>query len=332
MFMKKLSIIFAASLTFVAFGTAPAHAGIMGSPGLLDIAQDGEITVTQPIYDDGTYVTGGATAIRACKNEVAQASGVDEASAGPLVGVADCITLVTSQGVTTVPASGVNIFTTYLQGNGNYSDLYQTYPHVGYLVEAVKVGASSVYSWTATIDVRTLSGAPASSPTEVAAPSPAPYRGPAPSAYSVAKPAPGDNVVISGKRMNLVSSCTVDGVELTITNQSADSLTIEIPETMEAGLKDLVMTGSAGKLTVIGAFAVEEPKVNVGSMNGHIAVYAKGHKGKTLSWKIAGKWFSTTVQSDYQVFQRKTVGVGKNVNVDLYIDGEKTLSTSVTTK
>ena len=46
-------------------------------------------------------------------------------------------------------------------------------------------------------------------------------------------------------------------------------------------------------------------------------------RGKTLSWKIAGKWFKTTITSDYQVFQRRTAAVGLDVNVHLYIDGEK---------
>jgi hypothetical protein len=60
-------------------------------------------------------------------------------------------------------------------------------------------------------------------------------------------------------------------------------------------------------------------------------VYAKGHKGKTLSWKIAGKWFKTTITSDFQVFQRKTEAVGLDVEVHLYIDGEKQSTMTVKT-
>jgi hypothetical protein len=72
--------------------------------------------------------------------------------------------------------------------------------------------------------------------------------------------------------------------------------------------------------------------VNAGSFNGYVAVYAKGHKGSTLSWKIAGKWFTTEVTSDYQVFQRKTVDVGVAVLVDLYVDRSLELSKAVLTK
>ena len=73
-------------------------------------------------------------------------------------------------------------------------------------------------------------------------------------------------------------------------------------------------------------------KTNAGSFNGYVAVYAKGHKGKTLSWKIAGKWFKTTISSDYQVFKRKTAAVGLDVLVHLYIDGQKQLTKTVRTR
>jgi hypothetical protein len=73
-------------------------------------------------------------------------------------------------------------------------------------------------------------------------------------------------------------------------------------------------------------------KVNVGSFNRSIAVYAKGHKGKTLSWKTAGKWSRKTITSDYQVFQRRTAAVGLDVNVQLYINGEKQSTKTVRTR
>jgi len=80
------------------------------------------------------------------------------------------------------------------------------------------------------------------------------------------------------------------------------------------------------------AVVVVTEKVNAGAFNGYVAVYALGHKGSTISWKIAGKWFKTTVTSDYQVFQRKTAAVGVDVNVDIYIDSVKELSKVVATR
>ena len=183
-----------------------------------------------------------------------------------------------------------------------------------------------------------------SSPGSAPAPAPAPYSGPIPTNYSDRTPSIGDDVIISGLRMNLVTSCTIDGVTAVMSNQSADSFTIVIPIGISSGLKDLVMTGPAGKLTAQGALTVQQiipaiinealvsSKLNAGSFNGYVAVYAKGHKGKTLSWKIAGKWFKTTITSDYQVFQRRTAAVGLDVNVHLYINSEKQTTKTVRTR
>jgi hypothetical protein len=170
---------------------------------------------------------------------------------------------------------------------------------------------------------------------------PAPYSGPIPTNHSDKTPAIGDEVTITGVRLDQVTSCTIDGVEVEISSQSATGLTIVIPEGLEPGLKDLVMVGTFGKITAQGAFTVEAglakspvvaEKTNAGSFNGYVAVYAKGHKGKTLSWKIAGKWFKTTITSDFQVFQRKTEAVGLDVEVHLYIDGEKQTTKKVRTR
>lgn len=100
----------------------------------------------------------------------------------------------------------------------------------------------------------------------------------------------------------------------------------------ELDVNNFVVTHSV----TVGAVAVPaaDQKLNAGTFNGYVAVYAKGYKGSTLSWKIAGKWFKTTITSDYVVFQRKTVDVGVTVNVELYIDGVKpaAFSKTVTTK
>jgi len=96
---------------------------------------------------------------------------------------------------------------------------------------------------------------------------------------------------------------------------------------------DLVVT----KTIIIGTAPVVAPvvadtKVNAGSFLGYVAVYALGHKGSEISWKIAGKWFKTTVTSDYQVFQRKTVDVGVDVNVDIYITAPGASAVKLLTK
>ena len=62
--------------------------------------------------------------------------------------------------------------------------------------------------------------------------------------------------------------------------------------------------------------------LNVGTFNGKIVVYAKGYKGSTLSWKIAGKWQKVTVTEDFQAFDRPTAAIGLTVQIDLFLNGE----------
>jgi ubiquitin len=163
-------------------------------------------------------------------------------------------------------------------------------------------------------------------------PAPAAYYGPIPTNYSDRTPSIGYEVVVSGLRLNLVTSLSIDGLTAEISNQSEDNFNITVPAGLKPGLKDLVISSSAGTLTAQGAFSIQQSRVNAGSLNGNVAVYSKGHKGKTLSWKIAGKWFKTTITSDYQVFQRRTAAVGLDVNVHLYINGEKQLRKQISTR
>jgi hypothetical protein len=205
-------------------------------------------------------------------------------------------------------------------------------------VGSVAGGFGDGQTWAGLTIVR-ASEAPVPAPA-----APAPYSGPLPTNYSDKTPSIGDEVIISGRRMNLVTSCTIDGVTAVISNQSTDSFNIVIPTGITSGLKDLVMTGPAGKLTAQGALTIQgsipeiiieasvPSKVNSVSFNRSIAVYARGHKGKTLSWKIAGKWFKTTITSDYQVLQRRTSAVGLDVDVHLYINSEKQTTKTVRTR
>ena len=173
---------------------------------------------------------------------------------------------------------------------------------------------------------------------------PAPYAGPLPTGYSDRSPGVGDSVNVSGLLLSSVVSCSIDGIQAEVTSVSADSFTFIVPEGVVPGLKNLVIFSDYGRLTAQEALTVTAKlvvpanpvvsagKLNAGLFKGYVAVYALGHKGSTISWKIAGKWFKTAITSDYQVFQRKTAAEGVGVNVDIYIDSVKKLSRVVTAK
>ena len=103
-------------------------------------------------------------------------------------------------------------------------------------------------------------------------------------------------------------------------NDSSGAATVTVGYDINGDADYLDLNESLNTYVItIGTGVASAEKVNAGAFNGYVAVYAKGHKGSTISWKISGKWFKTTVTSDYQVFIRKTVDVGADVNVDIYI-------------
>ena len=73
-------------------------------------------------------------------------------------------------------------------------------------------------------------------------------------------------------------------------------------------------------------------KVNVGSFNGKLVVYAAGLAGQTISWKVAGKWGKAVASSDYVRFDRPTARVGVDVIVEIYVNGVKQLTKTVRTR
>ena len=172
---------------------------------------------------------------------------------------------------------------------------------------------------------------------------PSVYLGPVVTSFSNVSVFAGESVTIYGRRLASINSFAIDGLEVDISSKSETSLVVSIPITVDSGIKDLVAIGAFGKLTIMDALTIlvveVEPisdstlnKVNVGAFNGSVAIYAKGYEGRTLSWKIAGRWVKTLVNSDYQVLFRKTRDIGLDVLVELYIDGDLKLATSVTTR
>jgi ubiquitin len=166
-----------------------------------------------------------------------------------------------------------------------------------------------------------------------------PYVGPRSLSVSKSAPANGAGIAI-GDNLESIDAVYVGGLETTFEITDVRRMTFAIPD-LNPGkhvAKFYVAENSvyltANVLIVAGAPAVASfsSKANAGSFNGYIAVYAKGHKGKTLAWKIAGKWFKTTITSDYQVFQRRTAAIGREIDVPLYIDGEKQLTKTIATR
>ena len=109
--------------------------------------------------------------------------------------------------------------------------------------------------------------------------------------------------------------------------------------TVTYGGKDAVIgTGdddiTATKTITVGAApASTTAKVNVGSFNGKLVVYAQNLDGKRISWKVGGNWGkATAVGNTLNRFDRPTPRRGVTVSVQIYVDGALQLTKSVVTR
>ena len=155
----------------------------------------------------------------------------------------------------------------------------------------------------------TRAGAPAD---ETVAP--APYTGPLLANYSDRTPEVGDEVVVSGLRLSSITSCSIDGVTAALSNQSADSFTIAIPAGLEPGLKDLVITSSAGTLTVQDAVTVSAAAEDASESSSGVS--AKG-------------WTKKLTDSSVKIYAKDLVGAGK---VQFLFNGKEIAWVNATTE
>jgi hypothetical protein len=171
-----------------------------------------------------------------------------------------------------------------------------------------------------------------------------PYLGPLIASLSKTSITAGEahELSITGERLDLVTGLSVDSKEIKVVSRTSSILVVELPPLTE-GLKDLVLVSSTGTLTHQGAFRVTavEPtiesqrvgKVNVGSFNGKLVVYALGLDGAKISWKVAGRWGTAVADGDtLNRFDRPVGASGVNVIVEIYVNGSKQLTKTVLTK
>jgi subtilisin family serine protease len=74
-------------------------------------------------------------------------------------------------------------------------------------------------------------------------------------------------------------------------------------------------------------------KVNVGSFNGKLVVYALSLDGARISWRVAGRWGVANAKGDaLNRFDRPVAAGGRDVNVEIYVDGVLQLTKTVRTQ
>lgn len=165
-----------------------------------------------------------------------------------------------------------------------------------------------------------------------------PYVGPTSLIVDKTAPANG-NGFATGNNLETITAVLIDEVETKFVILSDDRISFEIPKLAPGNYsvkffiaENQVYLSASLEVTPGVEIVSADQKVNAGSFNRYVAVYAKGYAGSTLTWKIAGKWFKTVLTENYHVFQRPTVAVNLPINVELYIDGVRIFQKSVLTK
>lgn len=70
----------------------------------------------------------------------------------------------------------------------------------------------------------------------------------------------GEQVLLRGSRLNLISAISISGLEVEILSASAEAITIVIPVGLTAGVKDLIVQSSLGRVTFMSLLEVMSPK------------------------------------------------------------------------
>ena len=109
-------------------------------------------------------------------------------------------------------------------------------------------------------------------------------------------------------------------------------VTVSYDQNGDADYVDAKDLNTTKTITVGTGAAAGTGKVNVGSFNGKLVVYAAGLNGARISWKVGGLWGVGTATSNYSIFNRPTPRAGVTVSVDVYVNGVKTLTKSVVTR
>jgi surface protein len=186
-------------------------------------------------------------------------------------------------------------------------------------------------------------------PPEPSAPAPVfrPYFGPIVKPMTMTEVNAGEQIAITGFRMNTVQSVTVGDVELAMTALDNSTISITLPGDV-SGATSLTLhwvngdeSGSYRVQDALNVIANTETqsstkKLNAGSFKGYVAIYALGYEGQRLSAKIGNDWVivDPIVNNETSTLARIVdfTGAGVDINLRVFIDRELVLTKPLRTK
>lgn len=170
----------------------------------------------------------------------------------------------------------------------------------------------------------------------------APYAGPV--VFSVTnEAAAGDQVTVTGSRLSSVTSVSIDGISIAVTNATDESFSFVLPEGITPGIKDITIVSSAGSLSSQQSLTVvlqsqRDQSVTAWTKllpNGSVKVYAKNIVGAgKVQFKVNGEeiaWVRAVDEADpklrfasdsYYLVRTVELSEGKNA-IEIFVDGER---------
>jgi hypothetical protein len=145
-----------------------------------------------------------------------------------------------------------------------------------------------------------------------------------------------------GLRLDTITRVSVGNQPSTFTLNPDGTLTFQIPE-LELGRHEVLFFVEVNNVNLVTSILIigkanplvpsATNKVNVGSFNGKLVVYAQNLDGARISWKVGGNWGSqVAVGNTLNRFDRLTPRSGVTLSVQVYVNGVLQLTKSVVTR
>ncbi len=128
-------------------------------------------------------------------------------------------------------------------------------------------------------------------------------------------------IALPGENLDLVKWVKVDGKLVSLLRKKDKQLVMKLPR-LAAGKYSLEIN-YGGSITTKSFLNIQpEPleKVNAGSFNGYVAIFARGYEGQRLSAKIGDEWLTLDkIPADFSRITSKT-GIGVELNIKIYVN------------
>jgi hypothetical protein len=182
------------------------------------------------------------------------------------------------------------------------------------------------------------SQAPQASPVSAAVP----YEGPLNVRHSASTFCAGADAVLLGQRLESIKAVTVAGKEVAFQLSADGSLSYSLAD-VAPGRHQVRLSVPANSLFLLTQVQVvacsnaagesDGSRVNVGSFNGKLIVYALGLDQSRITWKVGGIWGQDFASGNtLNRFDRLTPRRGITVTVDIFVDGKRQLTKTVLTR